>query len=153
MRLSELYDGLSSDIEIKGLVQHLCTEWLNRNTFPMMGISMYSGSIVPGDDATRSYAQLIDLVHKRLEVADLSDISDILDKEQYLGFSVGIAHATKNSEIDLDYLTKLTIASLLDDRKPDIDEYVESMNDVRLLIASRQSKRKPSLSLSRSWYY
>lgn len=133
IKLTRLYDELSTNEEIQALVKHLNAEWNNRNTFPMMGISMYSGNVVAGDDATKSYSRLIELVRKWLEAADLSNTSEILDKEQYLGFSMGIFHATKDGQIDFDYLTKLTIVSLLDDRSPGIDEYVESMNDVKLL--------------------
>jgi len=133
MKPAQLYDELSTDKEVQALVEHLGAEWNNRNTFPMMGISMYSGNVVAGDDATKSYSQLIELVRKQLDRTDFSDTSEIIGKEQYLGFSMGIFHATKDGKVDLDYLTKLTIASLLDDRSPGIDEYVETMNDVKLL--------------------
>lgn len=133
MKPTEVYDELSTNDEIQALVGHLSAEWNNRNTFPMMGISMYSGNVVTGDDATKSYSQLIELVRKRLEAADLSDTSEIIGKDLYIGFSIGISHATKDGKLDLGYLTKLTIASLLGDRSPGIDEYVESMNDVKLL--------------------
>lgn len=133
MNLARLYEELSTDRDIQSLARYLSSEWSNRNTFPMAGISMYSGNVVAGDDATRSYSKLIGLVRRRLEATDLSNRSEILGKERYLGFSMGIFRATKDGKMDFDYLTKLTIASLLDDCNPGIDEYVESMNDVKLL--------------------
>ncbi len=135
MQLSELYTTLRTLPAIAEHAKAVATGFANRNLSPLMAVQDYAGGRAPEDELAELYNALCTEVKKYAETTELNDRSSIEGNPKYdsLIIALDFADVRSDGRLDLDEFVQMTVASLLEDYTPSIDEYISQLENTTVL--------------------
>lgn len=135
MTMLELISFLKNSSNLARLLDDLVVHITSRNLSPMRLMQLYSGKLIDGDKLTECYSSLINLVQLQVNQTNLEDTKciELGDEYESLRTALWFCKNKESNKIDSIEFTKWLIAISLESHMPDIDQYVESLGDTRLL--------------------